>query len=150
MASLTDLTEGEREVFLEEVIYLLEKGYKIPQVADRLKWSQADVQDLLRTDLGRDALEGSEKAAGQFNLEEADLTMAEARAKAKHRLPHYLSQLDRLATNASSEQVRMAAAQALMKFTGALEERRDEVVEMPDFLVKNLVDAITEAQNKSD
>ena len=146
--TLQDYTEQELDIFLEEIVFLLNEGYKVPQIAERLRWSESDVFDLLRTNLGRAQLELSEKAAGQFDLEEGDLTLAEARGFAKKRLPHYIKKLDSLIDKAQSEQVRLNAATALLKITGALEEHRDEVVEMPEYLVKNLAEAIAEAQER--
>lgn len=144
------LTDNEAAIYLDEIIYLLEQGHKVSQVADKLKWPEADVLDLLRSDLGRTLLAESEKAKGSFGLEEADLTMAEARAFAKQRLPGYIKQFDKLASSAQSEQVRLNALQGLLKITGAADEVRDEIVEMPDFLVKNLAEAISEALGSQD
>jgi hypothetical protein len=139
------MTDNEAAIYLEEIIYLLEQGHKVPQVADKLKWPESDVLNLLRSDLGRQLLAESEKAEGSFELEEGDLTMAEARSYAKQRLPGYIKQLDHLSQKAQSEQVRLNALQGLLKITGATDEVKDEIVEIPDFLVKNLAEAISEA-----
>ncbi len=141
------LSDSELKIYAEEIDYLFTKGYNLRQIADKLEWPEADVHDVLRTDVGRSVL-GSE-AQQALKLEEAELTLAEARAFAKKRLPHYIKQLDTLSQTAQSEQVRLNALLNLMKVTGALDdETKQEVVEMPQYLIDNLLRAREEVDGQ--
>lgn len=118
------LSPKDLAIWVDEAARLVSNGADVRSLSKTLKWDEADVLDLLRTQEFKDRLDKFDPDAyAALMLKDGSLVSAgEAIAYVNARTQVYVEALDELARKANSEQVRLTALMRLLSMTAVANE----------------------------